>query len=79
MVGWGGGGGGGVCTVIFVSNPTTVLRLCCVVTIFTEISEIQTFLQYWVVPYMFWTLHDILGNRVISEWMHPHPSKRGGL
>ena len=22
---------GGVCTVIFVSNPTTVLRLCCVV------------------------------------------------
>ena len=24
-------GGGGVCTVIFVSNPTTVLRLCCVV------------------------------------------------
>ena len=25
------GGVGGVCTVIFVSNPTTVLRLCCVV------------------------------------------------
>ena len=22
---------GGVCTVIFVSNPTTVLKLCCVV------------------------------------------------
>ena len=22
--------GGGVCTVIFMSNPTTVLRLCCV-------------------------------------------------
>ena len=27
VVGW----GGGVCTVIFMSNPTTVLRLCCVV------------------------------------------------
>ena len=23
--------GGGVCTVVFMSNPTTVLRLCCVV------------------------------------------------
>ena len=23
------GGVGGVCTVIFMSNPTTVLRLCC--------------------------------------------------
>ena len=23
------GGGGGVCTVIFMSTPTTVLRLCC--------------------------------------------------
>ena len=29
--GGGGGGGGVVCKVIFVSNPTTVLRLCCVV------------------------------------------------
>ena len=28
---WCGGVGGGVCTVIFVSNPTTVLKLCCVV------------------------------------------------
>ena len=28
-VGW--GGGGGVCKVIFVSNQTAVLRLCCVV------------------------------------------------
>ena len=27
VVGW----GGGVCTVIFLSNPTAVLRLCCVV------------------------------------------------
>ena len=27
----GGWGGGVVCTIIFVSNPTTVLRLCCVV------------------------------------------------
>ena len=26
----GGGGVGGVCKVIFVSNPTFVLRLCCV-------------------------------------------------
>ena len=25
------GGGGGVCTVIFMSNPTTVLTLCYVV------------------------------------------------
>ena len=24
-----GGGWGGVCTVIFMSNPTIVLRLCC--------------------------------------------------
>ena len=24
-------GGGGVCTGMFVSNPTTMLRLCCVV------------------------------------------------
>ena len=32
FVWWGGGvGWGGVCTVIFMSNPTTVLRLCCVV------------------------------------------------
>ena len=23
--------GGGACSVIFMSNPTTVLRLCCVV------------------------------------------------
>ena len=30
VVGW-WGGGCGVCTVIFMSNPTTVLRLCCVV------------------------------------------------
>ena len=31
--GLGGGraGWGGVCTVIFMSNPTTKLRLCCVV------------------------------------------------
>ena len=28
VVGW---AGGGVCTVIFMSNPTTVLMLCCVV------------------------------------------------
>ena len=27
----GGGWGGVVCKVIFMSNPTTVLRLCCVV------------------------------------------------
>ena len=30
-VGLGWVGGGGVYTVNFVSNPTTVLRLCCVV------------------------------------------------
>ena len=30
-LGFCGGGVGGVCTVIFMSNPTTVLRLCCVV------------------------------------------------
>ena len=29
VVGW--LGGGGVCKVIFMSNPTTVLRLSCVV------------------------------------------------
>ena len=29
--GWDGLGGGGVCKVIFMSNPTTVLRLCYVV------------------------------------------------
>ena len=32
VLGWGGGAvhrGGGVCTVSFMSNLTTVLRLCC--------------------------------------------------
>ena len=28
---WWGDAGGGVCKVIFMSNPTAVLRLCCVV------------------------------------------------
>ena len=33
MVVGGGGVWGGVCTVIFMSNPATVLRLCCVVVV----------------------------------------------
>ena len=31
--------GGGACTVIFVSNPTTVSRLCCVVIGVVTIEE----------------------------------------
>ena len=39
VVGW----GGGVCTVIFVSNPTTVLRLGCVVV--GVVTKIYVFCQ----------------------------------
>ena len=38
VVGW-----GGVCTVIFVSNPTTELRLCCVV-----VGVVTTTFSGWV-------------------------------
>ena len=34
--------GGVVCTVIFMSNPTTVLRLCCVVVGVVTINNLET-------------------------------------
>ena len=46
----GGGGGGVVCKVIFISNPTTGLRLCCVVvgvvTIFVDPFSLIMFVCY---------------------------------
>ena len=43
VVGW---VGGGVCKVISVSNPTSVLRLCCVVVVVVTISS---FVKIWLI------------------------------
>ena len=43
--------GGGVCKVIFVSNPTTVLRLSYVVYIVSFLCEISRHPPHWAVGY----------------------------
>ena len=47
LCGW----GGGVCKVIFVSNPTTVLRLSYVVYIVSFLCEISRHPPHWAVGY----------------------------
>ena len=42
VVGW-----GGVCTVIFMSNPTTVLRLCCVA-LLLGLRQFSSYKEYFL-------------------------------
>ena len=66
------GGWGGVCTVIFVSNPTTILGLYCVVIgfgtkMFLKIGCWQVFIMTWLCQCVRWVNTWRLGQESCEE------------